>query len=66
MEWYKHNISEVPDIDVTSVKSELLKEMQMYSKYQEEHPIPEPPKGEYATEPFDDYKRMAKVGRKGK
>lgn len=58
LERYKHSTHEVPDIDVSSAKGDLLKEMQLYSKYEEEHPTPKPPEGEYATEPFDDYERL--------
>lgn len=58
LERYKHSIPEVLDIDLSSAKGDLLKEMQLYSQYREGHPTEEPPEGEYATEPFDDYERL--------
>ena len=56
LERYKHPEPVAPDIDVSSAGGELLKEMQLYNKYLEEHPQ------EYLSclyrEPYDDFNEL--------
>ncbi len=58
-EKYKHTIPDVPDeiIGTPSTRKELLESMMRTNKYIEEHPVEQPPQGEfdYNLNPYDDY-----------
>lgn len=56
-EKYKYFLPKM-DIDYSSAKGDLLKEMQLESEYLEAHPMEELPEGVFAQEPFDDYERL--------
>ncbi len=58
-EKYKHLIPELPDdFDMSPAGGDLLKEMQLVNSYLATHPAEQPPEGEFATEPFDDYDQL--------
>lgn len=56
-ERYKVN-TEVPDIDVSAAKGNILAEMQRYNDYFAKHPKEEPEPGEFYTEPYDEYEEL--------
>lgn len=58
-EKYKHPMPELPeDFDVSAAGGDLLTEMQLTNAYLATHPAEQPPEGEFATEPFDDYEEL--------
>ncbi len=38
--------------------ADLLKEMKLTNKYLAEHPLEQPPEGEFYTEPYDEYEKL--------
>lgn len=56
-ERFKKNHS-IPDIDVSSAGGDLIKEMKLYREYEQTHPMEQPPDGQFATEPFDEYEEL--------
>lgn len=56
-ERYKRN-DEIPDIDVSAAKDNLLEEMKLYNEYREAHTELQPPDGVFAREPYDDFEQL--------
>lgn len=58
-EKYKVAHPELPeDFDLSAAGGDLLKEMQMTNAYLATHPVKQPPEGEFAAEPYDDYEKL--------
>ena len=49
---------EIPDIDLSVVKGDPPEEMKLGNKYLAEHPREQPSKGEFYTEPYDEYEKL--------
>ena len=56
-ERYKRN-DEIPDIDVSAAKGNLLAEMKLYNEYLSTHPEIQTPDGVFAREPYDDFEQL--------
>ena len=56
-EKYKYS-HKMPDIDISSAKGDLLKEMLLYKKHEEVNHDETPLQGEFAEEPYDDYEHL--------
>ena len=53
---YKHPIVAIPDdLDYGEAKRNLIEEMRIDNEYIKNHPAEQPPTGEFATTPYDDY-----------
>lgn len=49
------NIHSMPDIDMSPAGGNLVKEMRLYAEYQKNHPVKQPPDGQFAEEAYDNY-----------
>ena len=58
-EKYKYRSPELPDgFDFSEAKGDPLKAMVLAEKYLAEHPVEQPPEGEFAEEPYDHYEEL--------
>ena len=56
---YKHPIVAIPDdLDYGDAKGNLIEEMRIDNEYIKNHPAENPPTGEFATTPYDDYDEL--------
>lgn len=51
-------IHDRPNIDVSPADKNLVKEMQLYTEHRKSHPAEQPPNGQFATEPYDNYGKL--------
>ena len=58
-EKYKFHRSKLPDdFDVSKAGDDLVEIMKMENKYLAEHPVEQPPEGEFAEEPYDHFEEL--------
>lgn len=60
-ERFKFYPREIPDLDVSAVDGDILKEMGIYGEYEKKHPRERAPEGEFGSEPYDDYEKLRDI-----